>query len=74
MNEYDAAEQAYMRGYEQGKNDAVKHAYWIHTNGKVLCSLCGVDKFEDLDADVWSDWDIDFCPHCGAKMCEAEPK
>ena len=43
----------------------VKHGKWdINKN----CSVCGVYKFEGLDADVWADWDIDYCPHCGAKM------
>ena len=43
----------------------VKHGKWdINKN----CSVCGVYKFEGLDADVWADWDIDYCPHCGSKM------
>lgn len=43
----------------------VKHGKWdINSN----CSVCGVYKFEGLDADIWADWDIDYCPHCGAKM------
>ena len=43
----------------------VKHGKWdINRN----CSVCGVYKFEELDADVWADWDIDYCPNCGAKM------
>ena len=43
----------------------VRHGKWdINRN----CSVCGVYKFEGLDADVWADWDIDYCPHCGAKM------
>ena len=43
----------------------VKHGKWdVNRN----CSVCGVYKFEGLDADVWADWGIDYCPHCGAKM------
>lgn len=43
----------------------VRHGKWdINRN----CSVCGVYKFEGLDADVWADWDIDYCPHCGSKM------
>lgn len=43
----------------------VRHGEWdINSN----CSVCGVYKFEELDADVWADWDIDYCPNCGAKM------
>ena len=53
--------------YKQSTADMVevRHGNWdINRN----CSVCGVDKFEGLDADVWADWDIDYCPHCGAKM------
>ena len=43
----------------------IRHGKWdINRN----CSVCGVYKFEGLDADVWADWDIDYCPHCGAHM------
>lgn len=53
--------------YKYSTADAVevKHGKWdINSN----CSVCGVYKFEGLDADIWADWDIDYCPHCGAKM------
>jgi hypothetical protein len=30
MNAYDASEQAYKRGYEQGKKDARKKGRWVH--------------------------------------------
>ena len=53
--------------YKQSTADVaeVKHGKWdINRN----CSVCGVYKFEGLDADVWADWDIDYCPNCGAKM------
>lgn len=43
----------------------VRHGKW---DNKCNCSVCGVYKFEGLDADVWADWDIDYCPNCGAKM------
>lgn len=33
-----------------------------------VCSDCQTYKYEGLDADLWSDWDIVFCPHCGAKI------
>lgn len=26
------------------------------------------NKFKDLDAYIWCDWQPDFCPNCGAKM------
>ena len=58
-----------VRNYIQTEPTAdvveVRHGKWdINRN----CSVCGVYKFEGLDADVWADWDIDYCPHCGAKM------
>lgn len=42
------------------------------TDGDRICPCCGEDKFKDLDADVWSDWQPKFCPNCGAKMQNAE--
>ena len=46
----------------------VKYAHWIDKKGQEICSACGKDKFEGLDADIWAYWSIPFCPHCGAKM------
>ena len=39
---------------------------WI--NGNPICPCCGEDKFKDLDADIWADWQPKYCPNCGAKM------
>lgn len=36
--------------------------------GNPICPVCGGNKFKDLDADIWCDWQPDFCPNCGAKM------
>lgn len=68
MNAYDAAEQAYKRGYEQGKKDARKKGRWDKpvehglpfkaNHLGVVCSYCC----------SWSDNDYNFCPHCGADM------
>lgn len=44
----------------------IVHGRW--ENGNPICPVCGEDKFKDLDADIWCDWQPDFCPHCGAKM------
>ena len=44
----------------------VRHGRW--EPGNPICSVCGGDKFKDLDADIWCDWMPDFCPNCGAKM------
>lgn len=46
----------------------VVHGRW--ENGNPICPVCGEDKFKDLDADIWCDWQLDFCPNCGAKMDE----
>ena len=32
------------------------------------CPVCGRDRFEGLDADIWADWEPPYCPNCGAKM------
>lgn len=39
---------------------------WI--NGDDKCNCCGKSKFEDLDADIWADWQPNYCPNCGADM------
>lgn len=44
----------------------VVHGKW--ENGNPICPVCGGNKFKDLDADIWCDWQPDFCPNCGAKM------
>lgn len=44
----------------------VRHGQW--ENGNPICPVCGGDKFKDLDADIWCDWQPAFCPNCGAKM------
>ena len=44
----------------------VRHGRW--ENGNPICPVCGGNKFKDLDADIWCDWQPDFCPNCGAKM------
>ena len=44
----------------------VVHGQW--ENGNPICPVCGEDKFKDLDADIWADWEPPYCPNCGAKM------
>lgn len=46
----------------------IVHGRW--ENGNPICPVCGGNKFKDLDADIWSDWQPPFCPNCGAKMDE----
>ena len=43
----------------------VQHGRW--ECGKP-CPVCGMDRFEGLDADIWADWEPPYCPNCGAKM------
>ena len=44
----------------------VRHGRW--EPGNPICPVCGKNKFRGLDADIWCDWQPDFCPNCGAKM------
>ena len=44
----------------------VRHGRW--NDGDPYCPICRKDKFRGLDADVWADWQPDYCPNCGAKM------
>ena len=44
----------------------LRHGQW--EPGNPICPVCGGNKFKDLDADIWCDWQPDFCPNCGAKM------
>ena len=39
---------------------------WVDGDG--ICPCCGKDKYKDLDADIYADWQPKFCPNCGAKM------
>ena len=50
----------------------VVHAKW--ENGNPICPVCGENKFKDLDADIWCDWQPDFCPNCGEKMDGGEDR
>ena len=44
----------------------VRHGEW--EPGNPICPVCGENKFKDLDADIWADWQPKFCPSCGARM------
>lgn len=43
----------------------VRHGWWKCNKP---CPVCGRDRFEGLDADIWADWGPPYCPNCGAKM------
>lgn len=68
MNIHDATEQAYKNGYEQGLKDAVKHVRWLDDQYFWRCSEC----LEWLEVEQGTA-DMNFCPHCGAKMDLPEP-
>lgn len=60
MNAYDASEQAYKRGYEQGKKDARKKGRWVWD-----------ERFHDYTCSECHNWDLktpNFCSNCGAEM------
>ena len=46
------------------------HGHW--EDGNNICPKCGEDKFKGLEADIYADWQPNFCPNCGADM--REPK
>lgn len=43
----------------------VRHGRWECNKP---CPVCGRDRFEGLDADIWADWQPDYCPNCGCRM------
>lgn len=43
----------------------VRHGRWKCNKP---CPVCGMDRFEGLDADIWADWEPPYCPNCGADM------
>ena len=38
--------------------------------GNPIRPICGKNKFDGLDADIWADWMPNFCPHCGAPVTD----
>ena len=75
MDIYIATEEAYKKGYEAGKRDAVVHGRWLYDSGsgKHFCSAC--DEFAlFFRKDRWAVGELyecfltDYCPNCGARM------
>lgn len=65
MDMYTATEEAYKKGYEAGKRDAVVHAVWrLNEDGSGTCMRC-----HRTTKGVW-DYDnyYRYCPDCGAMM------
>lgn len=66
MDIYSATEEAYKRGYEAGKRDAVAHGRWIEHMNKFICTNCkgrALLHFGGMGHCL-----SNHCPHCGAKM------
>jgi hypothetical protein len=67
MKTMDATELAYKngydKGYEDGKNDAVKHGRWIDDT---FCSNCGGYSENEYGRIILSG-DKNYCPNCGSK-------
>lgn len=57
-----------LRGPTREQVEKVWKGKW--EPGNPICPICGKDKFDGLDADIWADWMPNFCPHCGAPMTD----
>ena len=67
-------ERAYAEIREMPAADVAEVVHGKWENGNPICPVCGGNKFKDLDADIWCDWQPDFCPNCGAKMDGGEDR
>ena len=56
----------YIASFTAADVAPVVHGKW--EPGNPICPVCGENKFKDLDADVWADWQPKFCPNCGTRM------
>lgn len=61
-----------LRGPTREQVEQVWRGEW--EPGNPICPICGKDKFDGLDADIWADWMPNFCPHCGAPMTDEAVK
>lgn len=57
-----------LRPVSREEVEKVRRGEW--EPGNPICPICGKDKFDGLDADIWADWMPNFCPHCGAPMTD----
>lgn len=49
----------------------VRHGYWTAHPASYECSICENEFFVEgyaEDYDAVEDWDLHYCPNCGAKM------
>lgn len=66
MKIYEATEQAYKNGYEDGKRDAVKHGRWIPKSYDY--GMGGFTLFHCSECDTPNAFERNYCYNCGAKM------
>ena len=57
-----------LRGPTREQVEKVWRGEW--EPGNPICPICGKNKFDGLDADIWADWMPNFCPHCDAPMTD----
>ena len=57
-----------LRPVSREQVEKVRRGGW--EPGNPICPICGKNKFDGLDADIWADWMPNFCPHCGAPMTD----
>lgn len=57
-----------MSDYTNRKTALTIFEQWDHINPN--WTLCGENKFKDLDVDIWADWKQKYCPNCGTNMEE----
>lgn len=74
MTALTRTERAYAEIREMPAADVAEVVYGKWENGNPICPVCGENKFKNLDADIWCDWQPDFCPNCGAKMDGGEDR
>ncbi|MCI6519101.1 MAG: hypothetical protein MR432_05985 [Prevotellaceae bacterium] len=63
---YDAfAVDCILKAIQAADVAPVRHGRWECNKP---CPVCGRDRFEGLDADIWADWKPPYCPNCGCRM------
>lgn len=63
MDIHTATEEAYKKGYEDGKRDSVVHGRWIERQRPtkhLVCTACICKNHMRVKSP--------YCPNCGAKM------